>query len=113
MTQTNTLFTKPFLKTLLWKQNKHHKHGVFLHTMRVAYYALINGDFKMLPAAFLHDIGKPLVAYQKEEDIALNEYSDTMKIVLRSFTHYSLDIHIVSYRKSKQATVNFINNISI
>jgi predicted HD phosphohydrolase len=77
MTQTNTFFTKPFLKTLLWKQNKHHRHGVFMHTMRVVYYALMNGDFKMLPAAFLHDIGKPLVAYQKEEDIALNEYSFT------------------------------------
>ncbi len=77
MTQTNILFTKPFFKTLFWKQNKHHRHGVFLHTMRVAYYALINGDLKMLPAAFLHDVGKPLVAYQKEEDIALNEYSFT------------------------------------
>ena len=77
MTQTNTLFTTPFLKTLLWKQNKYHKHGVFLHTMRVAYYALTHGDFKMLPAAFLHDVGKPLVAYQKEEDIILNEYSFT------------------------------------
>lgn len=77
MPQTNTLFTKSFFKTLLWKQNKHHRHGVFLHTIRVAYYALVNGDLKMLPAAFLHDIGKPLVAYQKEEDIALNEYSFT------------------------------------
>ena len=77
MTQTNTLFTKPFLKTLLWKQNKYHRHGVFLHTMRVAYYALIHGDLKMLPAAFLHDVGKPLVAYQKEEDIVLKEYSFT------------------------------------
>jgi len=77
MTRTNKLFTKPFLKTLFWKQNKYHRHGVFLHTMRVAYYALINGDFKMLTAAFLHDVGKPLVAYQKEEDIALNEYSFT------------------------------------
>ena len=77
MTQSNILFTKPFLKTLLWKQNKHHRHGVFLHTMRVAYYALINGDLKMLPAAFLHDVGKPLVAYQKEEDISLKEYSFT------------------------------------
>ena len=50
---------------------------VFLHTIRVAYYAFAHGDFKMLPTAFLHDIGKPLVAYQKEEDIALNEYSFT------------------------------------
>ena len=77
MTQTNTLFTKPFLMTLLWMQNKHHRHGVFLHTMRVVYYTVINGDLKMLPAAFLHDVGKPLVAYQKEEDIVLNEYSFT------------------------------------
>ena len=77
MQKTNILFTKPFLKTLLWKQNKHHRHGVFLHTMRVVYYTVINGDLKMLPAAFLHDVGKPLVAYQKEEDIVLNEYSFT------------------------------------
>ena len=77
MTKTNTLFTKPFLTTLLWKQNGHHKHGVFLHTMRVVYYTLINGDIKMIAAALLHDIGKPLVAYQKEEDIALKEYSFT------------------------------------
>ena len=48
MTKTNTLFTKSFFKTLLWKQNKYHRHGVFLHTMRVVYYALINGDLKML-----------------------------------------------------------------
>ena len=77
MTRTNTLFTKPFLKTFLWKQNKYHRHGVFLHTMRVVYYALINGDLKMLPAGLLHDVGKPLVAYQKEEDVAFKEYSFT------------------------------------
>lgn len=77
MSKSNKLFTKPFLKTLLWKQNRHHRHGVFMHTMRVTYYTLINGDLKMLPAALLHDVGKPLVAYQKEEDIVLNEYSFT------------------------------------
>ena len=31
----------------------------------------------MIPAALLHDIGKPIVAYQKEEDILLGEYSFT------------------------------------
>ena len=77
MTQTNKLFTKPFLETLFWKQNKHHKHGVFLHTLRVTYHTLMHGDFKMLTAALLHDFGKPVVAYQKAEDISLNEYSFT------------------------------------
>ena len=73
----NKLFTKPFLKTLFWKQNKHHRHGVLMHTLRVTYYALKNGDYKMIPAALLHDIGKPVVAYQKPEDIEVNEYSFT------------------------------------
>lgn len=77
MTITNPLFTKPFFKTLFWKQNKHHKHGVFLHTLRVTYHTLMHGDFKMVPAALLHDFGKPVVAYQKAEDIPLNEYSFT------------------------------------
>ena len=73
----NPVLTKAFWKSLLWKQNKHHRHGVLLHTMRVAWYTFKHGDYKMLPAALLHDIGKPLVAYQKPEDIPLNEYSFT------------------------------------
>ncbi len=77
MTKTNKLLTKPFLKTLFWKQNGHHRHGVLMHTLRVTYHTLINRDFKMIPAALLHDIGKPVVAYQKEEDIPLGEYSFT------------------------------------
>jgi len=71
------IFTQSFLKTLFWKQNGHHKHGVLMHTLRVTYYTTINKDFKMIPAALLHDIGKPVVAYQKPEDIPLNEYSFT------------------------------------
>ena len=73
----NNLSIKPFLKTLFWKQNGHHKHGVLIHTLRVTYYTFINRDYKMIPAASLHDIGKPVVAYQKEEDIPLGEYSFT------------------------------------
>ena len=59
------------------KQNKHHKHAVFIHTLKVVYYTFIGGNFKMLPAAFLHDIGKPFIAYQKEEGVILDEYSFT------------------------------------
>ena len=73
----SNIFTQAFFKTLFWKQNGHHKHGVLMHTLRVTYYTTINKDFKMIPAALLHDIGKPIVAYQKTEDIPLNEYSFT------------------------------------
>ena len=75
--QTNTIFSKPFLKTLFWKQNAHHRHGVLVHTLRVTYYALRDKNYRMVPAALLHDIGKPVVAYQKEEDILVGEYSFT------------------------------------
>lgn len=73
----NKFFSKPFLITLFWKQNNHHRHGVFIHTVKVAYHAVKNGDVKFVSAALLHDIGKPVVAYQKEEDIALDEWSFT------------------------------------
>ena len=73
----NPLLRKAFWRSLLWKQNKHHRHGMLLHTLRVAWYTLKHGDLKMLPAALLHDIGKPLVTYQKPEDIPLKEYSFT------------------------------------
>ena len=69
--------SKPFFKTLFWKQNGHHGHGVLIHTLRVAFHAFKAKDYKMIPAAFLHDIGKPVVAYQKDEDILLGEYSFT------------------------------------
>lgn len=75
--RTNKVFSKPFLISLFWKQNKHHRHGVVIHTIKVAWHALRHGDFKMIPAALLHDIGKPIVAYQKEEDLALDEWSFT------------------------------------
>jgi len=75
--KNNSIFSKPFLKTLFLIQNKHHRHGVFLHTLRVSYHTIKAGEFKMLPAALLHDIGKPVVAYQKEEDIVFGEYSFT------------------------------------
>ena len=72
MNQTNnTIFSKPFLITLFWKQNNHHQHGVFLHTIKVVYPVIKNRDTKLITAALLYDIGKPVVAYQKEEDISV------------------------------------------
>ena len=74
---SNAVISKPFITTFFWKQNKHHKHGVFIHTLRVAYHILKGKDYKMFVAALLHDIGKPVVAYQKPEDVWSGEYSFT------------------------------------
>lgn len=76
-TTDNSFFSKPFLKSLFWIQNDWHQHGVLVHTLRVVYSILKAGDFKMLAAGLLHDIGKPFVAFQKSEDIIHGEYSFT------------------------------------
>jgi len=73
----NRIFSQTFWQSLLWKQNHYHQHGVLLHTPRVAYYVLKYKEFRMLPAALLHDVGKPFVAYQKPEDVVRKEYSFT------------------------------------
>ncbi len=74
----NSFFSKPFLKSLLFTQNKWHQHGVFLHTLRVTYYIIKAGEFKLFGAGILHDVGKPFTAYEKdEEDFEFNEYSFT------------------------------------
>ena len=73
----NSFFSKPYLQSLFFIQNNWHQHGVLVHTLRVVYYTLKHRDFKLLAAALLHDIGKPSVAYQKEEDIEYGEYSFT------------------------------------
>ena len=73
----NRVFSKPFLLTLFWKQNKYHRHGVLVHTLKVLYHTLKNKDYKLLPSALLHDIGKPFVAYQDEEDVKTGEWSFT------------------------------------
>lgn len=73
----NSIFSKVFWITLLLKQNEYHKYGVLLHTLRVVYGVLKAKDYKFIASAFLHDLGKPIVAYQKEEDIEVGEYSFT------------------------------------
>ncbi|MCK5346771.1 MAG: phosphohydrolase [Candidatus Heimdallarchaeota archaeon] len=59
------------------RQNEHHKYGVLLHTLKVVYHVFQMRLYRMVPAAFLHDISKPFVAYQKPEDIPVHEYSFT------------------------------------
>lgn len=72
----NRFFSKAYLDSLFFVQNKYHQHGVLVHTLRVIYYVLKACDFKLLMAAILHDIGKPSTAYKKdEEDIEFDEYS--------------------------------------
>ena len=68
---------KEFFITLFIKQNKWHRYSVFRHTIMVAYYALRDKNYKMIPAALLHDIGKPYVAFQDEEDKLTAQYSFT------------------------------------
>lgn len=53
--------------TTFWKQNKWHKHGVFMHTLNVVMSAIKSGDYDMIPAAFLHDIGKPALATRDDD----------------------------------------------
>ncbi|MFT7860213.1 MAG: HD domain-containing protein [Sulfurimonas sp.] len=74
----NNVFSKPFLDSLFFTQNKWHQHGVLVHTLRVVYNVLKHGEFKMLGAAVLHDVGKPFTAYKKDdEDWEFHEWSFT------------------------------------
>ena len=78
MKKRNSIFSIPFWRSLLFRQNKYHQHGVLVHTLRVVWNVIKAGEWKMLPAALLHDIGKPFVAYEKdEEDRECGEYSFT------------------------------------
>lgn len=74
----NNFFSVAFLKSLFFVQNEWHQHGVLVHTLRVTYYTVKAKDFKLIPAAILHDIGKPFSAFKKDEDdIIYDEYSFT------------------------------------
>lgn len=73
--QKSRILRKEFFITLFFKQNNHHKYGVLLHTFSLAYHAYKDKRYDMIPAAFLHDIGKPIIAYQDDEDKISKEYS--------------------------------------
>jgi len=68
---------KFFWITLLFRQNNYHRYGVLLHTLKVVLGVIKDNDYRFLAAAFLHDIGKPFVAYQKPSDKEKGIYSFT------------------------------------
>jgi hypothetical protein len=71
------IFRKEFFITLFLKQNKWHKYGVLIHTLLVVFHIVQAKRYDMIIAGFLHDISKPLVAYQDNEDKITGEYSFT------------------------------------
>ncbi len=76
MKKRNSIFSFPFWHSLLWIQNKYHQHGVLVHTLRVILEVIKAKKWRFLAAAMLHDIGKPFVAFKKDqEDYEFGEYS--------------------------------------
>jgi predicted HD phosphohydrolase len=73
----NSIFSKVFWITLFIKQNKYHNHGVFVHTLKVCFCAIKAKQYHLIVSSLLHDIGKPVMAYQDDEDILVDEYSFT------------------------------------
>ena len=73
----NKLTSRAFWETLLFKQNKWHRHGVLIHTLKVVYQVIKAKDYKFLATAFFHDLGKPITAYRDKEDLITGEYSFT------------------------------------
>ena len=85
------ILKKEFYITLFIKQNKWHKFGVLVHTLAVVFHTFKAKKYKMIPAAFLHDVGKPYVAFQDENDKITNEYS--------FHNHEEISYHIIkNYR---------------
>ena len=91
---------KEFYITLFIKQNKCHRYGVLLHTFAVAFHILKAKEYKMLAAAFLHDIGKPYVAYQNEKDKITKEFS--------FHNHEEISYHIIKKWKVSEYTKKLV-----
>ncbi|MCT7566710.1 hypothetical protein N5T96_10205 [Aliarcobacter butzleri] len=68
------VFRKEFFITLFLKQNKYHRFGVLLHTLALVKNTIKYKNYKMIAAAFLHDIGKSIIAFQDEKDKITGEY---------------------------------------
>ena len=66
----NTIYNYNFWKSLLFRQNDYHRYGVFRHTMMVVYHLFTMKQYKLIPAAIMHDLGKPFTAKPDAKDIA-------------------------------------------
>jgi len=75
--KANRILRKAFFITLFIKQNKWHRYSVLVHTLMLVYHAVKAKKYKMITAGFLHDIGKPILAFQRENDLLTGEYSFT------------------------------------
>jgi hypothetical protein len=71
------LFTKKFWHTLLFKQNNQYPYGIIIYNIKTLWNILKNKDYRFIPVALLHTIGKPFAAYQTQKDIINKEYSFT------------------------------------
>ena len=89
--KSKRILKKEFYITLFIKQNKWHRFVVLVHTLAVVFHTFKAKKYKMIPAAFLHDVGKPYVAYQTKEDKITGEYS--------FHNHEEISYHIIkNYR---------------
>lgn len=98
--KSKRILKKEFLITLFIKQNKWHRFGVLVHTLAVVFHIIKAKKYKMLPAAFLHDIGKPYVAFQDEKDKITNEYS--------FHNHEEMSYHIIKNWKVSEYTKKLV-----
>jgi CRISPR/Cas system-associated endonuclease Cas3-HD len=94
------IFKKEFITTLFVKQNKWHRYSVFTHTLALVFHTLKAKQYKMIPAAFLHDIGKPFVAFQDEKDKETNQYS--------FHNHEEISYHIIKKWKISPYTKELV-----
>ena len=94
------IFRKEFFITLFVKQNNYHRYGVFNHTLALVIHAIKYKQYKMIPAAVLHDIGKPIIAFQDEKDKTTGEYS--------FHNHEELSYQIIKNWKISTYTKNLV-----
>lgn len=94
------IFRKEFYITLFLKQNNYHKFGVLLHSLALVKHAIKYKQYKMIPAGILHDIGKPIIAFQDEKDKITGEYS--------FHNHEELSYQIIKNWKISSYTKNLV-----
>lgn len=71
------ILRREFFITAFIKQNKWHKFSTIGHTAKLVKLAYKSKNYKMIPACILHDIAKPLCAFQDEKDKINDSYSFT------------------------------------
>ena len=94
------VFRKEFFITLFLKQNKHHRFGVLLHTLALVYHTTRHKQYKMIPSAFLHDIGKPIITFQDEKNKITGEHS--------FYNHEELSYQVIKSWKILTYTKNLV-----